>query len=92
MDNLLDLIAAPGGQRREPRPDWCSVDEVVQRGHRDRSPAPPGGFDVQLDPDLPLVRADAAQLERAFANVLENAARFAGDEPVPVRAPARRTV
>jgi two-component system sensor histidine kinase KdpD len=31
------------------------------------------------------LRADAAQLERALANVLENAARFAGTEPVSVR-------
>ena len=29
-----------------------------------------------IDRDLPLVRADAAQLERAFANLLENAVRY----------------
>ena len=46
---------------------------------------PEAGFDVDLDPDLPLVRADAAQLERAFANVLENSSRFAGSEPVTIR-------
>ena len=34
------------------------------------------------------VQADAGQLERAIANVLDNAARFAGDEPVSVRARA----
>jgi signal transduction histidine kinase len=51
-------------------------------------PGPPAGFDVQLDPELPPVRADAAQLERAIANVLENEARFAGDEPVSIRARA----
>jgi len=33
-----------------------------------------------------LVRADTAQLERAFANLLENAARFAGGKVVSVRA------
>ena len=36
--------------------------------------------------DLPLVRADAAQLERAFANLLENSARHNGGHPVSVRA------
>ncbi len=51
-------------------------------------PKPSGGFDLQLDPDLPAINADAAQLERAFANVLENAVRFAGDDPVAVRARA----
>ena len=34
---------------------------------------PPGGFDVQIEAGLPLVQADAGQLERAFADVLENA-------------------
>jgi two-component system sensor histidine kinase KdpD len=51
----------------------------------DSIPARLGAFDIELDPDLPLLRADAAQLERALANVLENAARFAGTEPVSVR-------
>ena len=32
------------------------------------------------------MRADAAQLERAFANLLENSARHAGGHPVSVRA------
>ncbi len=49
---------------------------------------PPGGFDVQIDAGLPLVRADAAQLERALANVLDNAGRYAGGDPVTVRARA----
>ncbi len=39
-----------------------------------------------IDADLPLVRADGAQLERAFANLLENAARYSGAERVSVRA------
>ena len=46
----------------------------------------PAGFSIGIDPDLPLVRADAVQLERAFANLLENAARYGGDHPVAVRA------
>jgi len=41
---------------------------------------------LALDRDLPLVRADAAQLERAFFNLLENARRHSGDAPVQVRA------
>ncbi len=39
-----------------------------------------------IDPDLPEVRADAAQLERAFANLLENAARYSAGRPVSVQA------
>ena len=70
VDNLLDLSRLQAGSA-EPRPDWCSIEEVRARGDRVGG-SPPGGFDVRLDPDLPLVQADAAQLERALANVLEN--------------------
>jgi two-component system, OmpR family, sensor histidine kinase KdpD len=83
VDNLLDLSRIQAGSA-DPRADWCSVEELVQ-GAIESVPTPPGGFDVELDPDLPLLQADAAQLERAFANVLENSAHFAGSEPVVVR-------
>ena len=83
VDNLLDLSRLQAGSA-DPRPDWCALDEVVNAA-LDSVPAPPGGYDVELDPDLPLVRADAAQLERALANVLENSSRFAGQEPVTIR-------
>ena len=86
VDNLLDLSRLQAGSA-DPRPDWCALDEVVNAA-LDSVPAPPGGYDVELDPDLPLVRADAAQLERALANVLENSGRFAGQEPVTIRARA----
>ncbi len=39
-----------------------------------------------MGPDLPLIEADAAQLERVFVNLLENARRFSGEHPVQVRA------
>jgi two-component system sensor histidine kinase KdpD len=41
---------------------------------------------VTVDPDVPEVRADAAQLERAFANLLENAGRYGGGSPIFVHA------
>ncbi len=41
---------------------------------------------LSFDDDLPLVQADAAQLERAFVNLLENARRYSGGHPVKVRA------
>ena len=42
---------------------------------------PAGTFALAIDPDLPLIRADAAQLERAFANLLENSARHSRRPP-----------
>ena len=84
-------LAPSGGERR-------AAARLVRRRRggatrrSSRCPLPAGGFDVELDPDLPLVRADAAQLERALANVLENSSRFAGDEPVTIRGARRRQV
>jgi two-component system, OmpR family, sensor histidine kinase KdpD len=49
--------------------------------------APPAGaVTLSLDADLPPVRADSAQLERAFTNLLDNAIRHSGGHPVSVRA------
>lgn len=85
VDKLLDLSRLQSGAA-PPRPDWISVEEVL-RVALDETPHA-AGFNVAIDRDLPLVRADAAQLERAFANLLENAARYGGDHPVAVRARA----
>jgi two-component system sensor histidine kinase KdpD len=41
---------------------------------------------VSVDRELPLLRGDAAQLERAFANVMENSVRYSQGKPVSVRA------
>ena len=66
--------------------------------HGSQSSLPPrpgtlgGEFQVSIDRDLPMVRADSTQLERAFVNVLENARRHSGGHPVSVRARAVRTV
>ncbi|HEY0346274.1 MAG TPA: ATP-binding protein, partial [Solirubrobacteraceae bacterium] len=48
------------------------------------------GGDVRLsiDDPLPAVHADPAQLERAFANLVENAVRHSAGHPVQVRARA----
>ena len=77
---------APGGARGR-----AARRVVLDRGGRrsppsTTSPCPAGTFALALDPDLPLIRADAAQLERAFANLLENSARYSGGHPVSVRA------
>ena len=88
IDNLLDLSRLEGGAA-EPRPEWCSIEEVIDAAVDDLR-LPPERFSLSLDPDLPLVRADAAQLERAFANLLENGARYSGGHPVSVRGARHR--
>ncbi|MEA2384821.1 MAG: two-component system, OmpR family, sensor histidine kinase KdpD [Solirubrobacteraceae bacterium] len=86
VDKLLDLSRLQAGVG-EPRRDWSSVEEII-RVAVDELGFAPDRFRLSIDPDLPLVRADAAQLERAFANLLENAARYSGGHPVSVRARA----
>ena len=86
VDNLLDMSRLEA-RTAEPRVEWCSIEEVILAAVDDVA-LPAGTFALALDPDLPLIRADAAQLERAFANLLENSARYSGGHPVSVRARA----
>ena len=81
--NLLDFSRLQSGAA-QPRSDWISVEESVHAALSTVA-EPAGGLDVSIDPDTPLIRADAAQLERALANVADNASRHAGSRPVSVR-------
>jgi two-component system, OmpR family, sensor histidine kinase KdpD len=90
VDNLLDLSKLEAGAA-EPRREWLSVEEVLGAALEDLS-SQPGEFQLSVDRDLPLVRADSTQLERAFVNVLENARRHSGGHAVSVRARAVRTM
>ena len=86
VEKLLDLSRLQAGAA-EPHRDWCSIDEVVGAAveHLEAREGD-AGIQVVLDRDLPLMRADAAQLERVFVNLLENARRYCGGHPVKVRA------
>ena len=86
IENLLDLSRLEANAA-EPRAEWCSLEEVLQ-GSIDELGLPEGTFNLSIQGKLPLLRADAAQLERAFSNLLENASRHSGGHPVSVRARA----
>jgi two-component system sensor histidine kinase KdpD len=88
VDNLLDLSRLEAGAA-EPRREWTSVDEVLGAAIGELNPQAED-FALAIDPDLPPIRADSAQLERAFANVLDNARRHSSGHPVSVRARAVR--
>lgn len=83
VDKLLDLSRLQAG-RAEPRRDWVSLEDVVLAA-RDGLPPAAGDVRLSIDPDVPPIRVDAAHLERAFANLLENALRYSGELPVSVR-------
>jgi two-component system sensor histidine kinase KdpD len=83
VDQLLDLSRLQAGTA-DPREDWCSLDEVIRAAVEDTGAA--DRVKLAIAPDLPLIRADAGQLRRAVANLIENALRYGDHEPVSVRA------
>jgi two-component system sensor histidine kinase KdpD len=79
--NLLDLSRLEAGAAPAQRELW-PVDELVSRA-LDALGGEAARVAVTLDGEAPLVRVDAAQLERVLANVLENALRFSSpSDPV----------
>ncbi len=84
VDKLLDLSKLQAG-RAEPRRDWIALEDVLLAAHEQLAGAS-DSMRVVIDPSLPAVRADAAQLERAFANLFENASRYSNGLPVSVHA------
>jgi two-component system sensor histidine kinase KdpD len=83
VDDLLDLSKIQAGAVA-PRPDWCDLSDVVASAVAHLPDTQP--IELDLPFDLPLVQADAAQLERVFSNLLENAIKFS-----PPGAPVRVT-
>ncbi len=82
--NLLDVSRLESGTA-EPHRELVGLEEVLEAA---RLSIPEAGQVVHLalDPDLPALRADPTQLERAFANLLDNATRHGGGEAVQVHA------
>jgi two-component system, OmpR family, sensor histidine kinase KdpD len=84
VDNLLALSRLQAGSAT-PRSDWVSIEDLVSAAAEGLR-GDPLDVRVTVDGDVPEIRADAAQLERAFANLLENAGRYGGGSPVYVHA------
>src|SRR4051794_11872825 len=87
VDDLLDLSRIEAGAV-DPRVDWVDLHDVVGRAVRSARATHDGvAVTLELPDELPLVRADAGQLERAISNLVENAMKFSPEgEPVRVRA------
>jgi len=80
LSNLLDLSRIQTGAVR-PILEAVSVDEVIQQALRG---VPQSTVQDETDDDLPLVLTDAGLLERAVANLVENAVRYSPEDH-PVR-------
>jgi two-component system sensor histidine kinase KdpD len=73
VDDLLDLSRIESGAVA-PQADWCDLHDVVASAAAHAAQEHP--IEFRLPAELPLVRADAAQLERVFSNLIENAVKF----------------
>ncbi len=82
VENLLDMSRLEAG-KAEPHREQTDLAEVLDAAREAIAEA--GVVQLALERDLPMVEADAAQLERAFANLLENAVRHGGGRPVLVK-------
>jgi two-component system sensor histidine kinase KdpD len=87
--DLLDLSRIEAGAVN-PQTDWCDLADTIARAAdqvRDQRGEHP--IRIDLPEHLPLVRADATQLERVFTNLIDNAIKFSPpDQPVEVRGTA----
>lgn len=83
IDKLLDLSRLEADEAA-PRTAATSIDEVL-RASVDGLGAS-DAVKLAIDSDLPVIEADPVQLERAFANLIQNAIRHSGGDQVSVRA------
>ena len=83
VENLIDVSRLETGNA-EPRREPIDLAGVLEAA-RGSVGADSRGVRLSLDAELPALEGDAAQLERAFANLLENAIRYGGGSPVLVR-------
>jgi two-component system sensor histidine kinase KdpD len=85
VDNLLDLSRLDAGVVRPHRVP-VALDEILPRA---LAGVPSRSVALSLPNGLPLIEADPGLLERAFANMIENAVRYSPDGvPVLVSAAA----
>jgi len=82
VENLLDMSRLEAG-KAEPHRELTDLAEVLEAARE----AVAGTDLVRLavEAQLPMINADAAQLERAFENLLDNAIRHSGGKPVLAR-------
>jgi two-component system sensor histidine kinase KdpD len=87
VNNLLDMARLEAGAVQLNR-QWQPLEEVVGSALATCEDTLRGrSVEVQLPPELPLVRIDTVLMERVLVNLLENAARYTpAGSPVMLRA------
>ncbi len=90
VSNLLDLSRLEAGVM-QPDKQWYDLREVVATAvdHARAAPGEPRTIEVDLPPDLPLVRLDFTHIEDVILNLVENALRHS-PPGTPIQITARR--
>ena len=80
VDNLLQMTRLQSGITV--KATWVDAADVARAAvRRARLTRPSAVIEVDLPPDLPMIRAEASLLEQALFNLLENAAKYT-DGPI----------
>lgn len=83
VENLLDVSRLESGSA-PPRLEPVDLAGVLEAA-RESLGGDAGAVRLGIDAEIPALSADPVQLERAFANLLANAVRHGGGQPVLVR-------
>lgn len=84
--NLLDMTRIEAGTLK-PKRDWVDVADVVQSAvDRTRKYAPGRAIETGIAAGLPLILGDSVLLSQVLFNLLDNAVKYGGDEPINVYA------
>jgi len=78
VNNLLDLSRLEAGSLHI-QPVECKIEEIIERAAKRSLTFPGHRLHVTLAPALPPLYADQPRLETVIRNLLENAAKYAGD-------------
>jgi two-component system sensor histidine kinase KdpD len=84
--NLLDMTRIEAGTIAAKR-DWIDVSDVIQSAV-ERARKHFAGHDIGtgISPDLPLIQGDSVLLGQVLFNLLDNAVKYGGNEPVHIYA------
>lgn len=86
VSNLLDMTRIESGTLK-PKSDWVDVADVVYSAvERARKYFPGTVIETGIAADLPLIEGDSVLLGQVLFNLLDNAVKYGGDDPVNVYA------
>lgn len=86
VSNLLDMTRIEAGNVN-PKSDWVDLGDVIRDTIvRAQRYFPDARVELSLAADLPLIRGDSVLLGQVLFNLIDNAVKYAGGEPVTVYA------